>query len=134
MIIHNKRNFLALLPFGVSTSNRFQHQVEDSPSLTYSGEPNTDRKSPGLNGANSPEISRNTSSVSLSAVAFCDSCLSSRRELELFKSRIGQLQFKLSTLEANHERTKKEHEDVSFLYFFNLIFRLLICYENELLN
>lgn len=66
--------------------------------------------------------SRNASSISLAMAGdepgnatFCDSCMASRRELDYFKSLIGHLQRKLGTLEENHERTKKEHENVDLL-------------------
>lgn len=111
-------DFAALLPLEFSSTS-FNQQIAESSSLINSGDPNiTNRLSPAILGANSPEISRNTSSVSLSAaggVGYCESCLASRQELDIFKSRIGQLQCKLSTLETNHERTKREHESATDL-------------------
>jgi len=107
-----------VLPSELSPTTHFNQQIAESPSLTNSEDHiiTSDRLSPGLLGANSPGISRNTSSVSLSAaggVGYCDSCLAFRRELNVFKSRIAQLQGKLGTLEINHEKTKREHESVS---------------------
>nr|CAD2176146.1 unnamed protein product [Meloidogyne enterolobii] len=117
-------NIAAVLPSEFSPTTHFNQQVRaqmaESPSLTNSEDHiiTSDRLSPGLLGVNSPEISRNTSSVSLSAaggVGYCDSCLASRRELNVFKSRIAQLQGKLGTLEINHEKTKREHESAADL-------------------
>nr|CAD2205766.1 unnamed protein product [Meloidogyne enterolobii] len=110
----------AVLPSEFSPTTHFNQQVVESPSLTNSEDHiiTSDRLSPGLLGANSPGISRNTSSVSLSAVGvvgYCDSCMASRRELNVFKSRIAQLQGKLGTLEINHEKTKREHESAADL-------------------
>uniref|UniRef100_A0A915MU28 Sorting nexin-3 n=1 Tax=Meloidogyne javanica TaxID=6303 RepID=A0A915MU28_MELJA len=113
-------NIAAVLPSELSPTTHFNQQIAESPSLTNSEDHiiTSDRLSPGLLGANSPGISRNTSSVSLSAaggVGYCDSCLASRRELNVFKSRIAQLQGKLGTLEINHEKTKREHESAADL-------------------
>nr|CAD2193451.1 unnamed protein product [Meloidogyne enterolobii] len=110
-------NIAAVLPSEFSPTTHFNQQgpyyKNDEDHIITS-----DRLSPGLLGVNSPEISRNTSSVSLSAaggVGYCDSCLASRRELNVFKSRIAQLQGKLGTLEINHEKTKREHESAADL-------------------
>uniref|UniRef100_A0A914MC73 GRIP domain-containing protein n=1 Tax=Meloidogyne incognita TaxID=6306 RepID=A0A914MC73_MELIC len=113
-------NIAAVLPSELSPTTHFNQQIAESPSLTNSEDHiiTSDRLSPGLLGANSPGISRNTSSVSLSAaggVGYCDSCLAFRRELNVFKSRIAQLQGKLGTLEINHEKTKREHESAADL-------------------
>uniref|UniRef100_A0A183CGL3 C2H2-type domain-containing protein n=1 Tax=Globodera pallida TaxID=36090 RepID=A0A183CGL3_GLOPA len=43
----------------------------------------------------------------------CGFCLTSRKELDHFKSLIGHLQHKLGTLEENHERTKKQHDNAA---------------------
>lgn len=45
------------------------------------------------------------------STGLCNSCAASHRELDFFKNLIGHLQKKLSTLEENHERTKKEHKN-----------------------
>jgi hypothetical protein len=77
--------------------------------------------------------SRNTSSASLALVAgangddnlACDSCMASRRELDYFKSLIGHLQRKLGALEENHEKTKKEHQNVNF-FLISLYYKFCI--------
>uniref|UniRef100_A0A914HF02 GRIP domain-containing protein n=1 Tax=Globodera rostochiensis TaxID=31243 RepID=A0A914HF02_GLORO len=43
----------------------------------------------------------------------CGFCLTSRKELDHFKSLIGHLQHKLGTLEENYERTKKQHDNAA---------------------
>ncbi|KAL3072462.1 hypothetical protein niasHS_017436 [Heterodera schachtii] len=45
----------------------------------------------------------------------CDFCVTSRKELDYFKSLLGHLQRKLATLEESHERTKKQHDGAADL-------------------